>query len=87
VIAQWKTCNVTPIWDIVHGDAPTLLPALMDSFAPTVNVSQVAIPTMIVPTILNAETINAFPLVPLMLIVFQEPSAPTEVAVLVALVI
>jgi high-affinity K+ transport system ATPase subunit B len=52
-----------------------------------VNVSSVADPTMIALTILNAEITNVFLLVLPTLIVFQELSAPTEAAVLVALVI
>jgi high-affinity K+ transport system ATPase subunit B len=87
VTAQWKTCNVTPSWDIVHSDVPILQPALMVLFAIMVNVSSVADPTMIALTILNAEITNVFLLVLPTLIVFQELSAPTEAAVLVALVI
>lgn len=85
--AQWKICNATPIWDIVHSDVPILLPALMVLFATMVNVSSVAGPTMIALTILNAEITNVFLLVPPTLIVFQELFAPTEAVVLVALVI
>lgn len=73
--------------DIAHSAVLILLPALMVWFATMVNVLLVVIPTMIALMILNAEITNAFLLVPPTLIVFPERFAPTEDAVLVALVI